>query len=55
MNFLQGTGDLAQGMMKMMSNNNWSASNQKEIKLRKNLETCTYPDEYFCGNVEPNI
>ena len=46
MNFFKGTGDIAQGMLNMMSNNNWSASNQKESKLRKNLESCTYPDEY---------
>ena len=47
MNFFRGTGDLAQGLMGLMSNNNWSANNDKENQLRKNLESCTYPDEYF--------
>ena len=54
MNFFKGTGDIAQGMMKMMNNNNWNASNQKEAKLRKNLESCTYPDEYFPSHSEQN-
>ena len=29
MNFFKGTGDIAQGMMKMMTNNNWTGGNQK--------------------------
>jgi len=54
MNFLKGTGDLATGMMRMMNNNNWSASNDKENKLRKHLESCTYPDEYPCPHPGPS-
>lgn len=45
MNFFKATGDVAQGMMNMMNNNNWSAGNDKETKLRKDLAGCTYPDE----------
>lgn len=45
MNFFSRAGDIAQGMMNYMNNNNWSAGNQKENNLRKNLENCTYPDE----------
>ena len=54
MNFFRGTNDLAQGMMRMMNTNNWTAGNQKESKLRKNLESCTYPDEYRICHLEPN-
>jgi hypothetical protein len=38
MNFFSRAGDIAQGMMNYMNNNeNWSAGNQKENNLRKNL------------------
>lgn len=56
MNFFSQAGDIARGMMNYMNNNNnnWSAGNQKDNNLRKNLENCTYPDEYQVIHPGPN-
>jgi hypothetical protein len=38
--------DLMKGMFNAMSNNtSWNSGNEKENTLRRNLESCTYPDE----------
>ena len=49
MNFFGQAGDIAKGMMNYM-NNHWVSGQQNQVKennLRKNLESCTYPDEYL--------
>ncbi len=42
-------------MMNLMNNNNIGYGNEKEIDLRKKLESCTYPDEYSNNHTEPSI
>lgn len=55
MNFFGNTGDLARGMMNIMNNNSFGYGNEKEIDLRKKLESCTYPDEYANKHTELSI
>jgi hypothetical protein len=43
MNFF--SNDLSQGLINMMGGNKWNAGSEKEMNLKKILETCTYPDE----------